>query len=103
MGVPVVTLAGRTHVSRVGVSFLTALNLCRLVAQTPGEYVDTAVSLAGSPDELATLRRSLRQMMSASPLLDAAGVTREFEEACRGMCSNSAPENRGQAVAGEQP
>ena len=35
MGVPVVTLAGNTHVSRVGVSLLTHVGLAEMIAQTP--------------------------------------------------------------------
>ena len=38
MGVPVVTLAGRTHASRVGVSLLSHAGLAEWVASTPGEF-----------------------------------------------------------------
>ena len=46
MGVPVVTLAGDRHASRVGVSILTSLGLTELVAHSPDEYVAIAVRLA---------------------------------------------------------
>jgi predicted O-linked N-acetylglucosamine transferase (SPINDLY family) len=83
MGLPVITLAGQTHVSRVGVSFLHAVGLDELIARTPEEYIHKAVQLAGNPQLLAELRHSLRLMISQSPLMDAAGVTRELEDAYR--------------------
>ena len=42
MGVPVVTLAGQTHVSRVGVSLLSTVGLPELIAQSAEEYVSIA-------------------------------------------------------------
>ncbi len=46
MGLPVVTLAGKSHVSRVGVSLLTNVGLPQFVAQSPADYVRIAVDLA---------------------------------------------------------
>ena len=39
MGVPVVTLAGKTHVSRVGTSLLSAVGLTALVTFSEAEYI----------------------------------------------------------------
>lgn len=85
MGVPVIALAGRTHVSRVGASILSALHLESLIAATAGEYVDIAVRLASAPGELAHLRAGMRERMLRSPLMDAPGFTRSLEEAYRWM------------------
>jgi protein O-GlcNAc transferase len=85
MGVPVIALAGRTHVSRVGASILSALDLESLIAATPGEYVDIAVRLASDPGELARLRAGMRERMMRSPLMDAPGFTRSLEDAYRWM------------------
>ena len=49
MGVPFITLAGRTHVERVGVSLLTRIGLEELVARDEEEYVALAVGLAARP------------------------------------------------------
>ena len=43
MGVPVVTLVGRTGVGRVGKSILSNLELPELVAKTPEQYARIAV------------------------------------------------------------
>jgi protein O-GlcNAc transferase len=85
MGVPVITLAGDTHASRVGVSLLSNMRLKELIADTHEEYIEIAVNLAKSPERLESLRRGLRDMMSKSPLTDAKRVTRELENCYRSM------------------
>jgi len=70
MGAPVITLAGKTHASRIGLSLLTNIGLPELVAGTPDEYVTIAVNLAGDLNKLQSLRRHLRDMMLHSPLTD---------------------------------
>ncbi len=88
MGVPVVTLAGEDHRGRVGVSQLTAVGLESLVAESVEAYVEKAVALATDADRLASLRAGLRDRMRASPLMDAAGFTRDFEGALRAIWSS---------------
>lgn len=78
MGVPVVTLAGRTHASRVSASLLTAIGHPELVTETPDDYVQCAVSLAQDDSSLARYRTTLRPDMAASPLRDEAGLARSF-------------------------
>jgi protein O-GlcNAc transferase len=85
MGVPVVTLAGRTHVSRVGVSLLSCVGLEELIAQSAEEYISIAARLAGDLARLAELRRVLRARMRASPLMDAPRFARDIETAYREM------------------
>ncbi|MDB5867315.1 MAG: domain/SEC-C motif domain protein [Betaproteobacteria bacterium] len=85
MGVPVVTLAGEAHMSRVGATLLGAAGLDDLVAQTPEAYVEAAVTLARDPARRCELRGSLRPRLEASPLLDHAGFTRKLEGAMRGV------------------
>jgi predicted O-linked N-acetylglucosamine transferase (SPINDLY family) len=53
MGVPVVTLAGRTHAGRVGMSLLGAAGLGDLVARDAGEYVRIAAGTGGRCGEAA--------------------------------------------------
>jgi predicted O-linked N-acetylglucosamine transferase (SPINDLY family) len=85
MGVPVITLAGNTHASRVGASLLSNIGLPNLIAQTPEEYVAKAVDLAHDLEKLQVLRRSLRDMIFHSPLTDAQTFTRNLEEVYRKM------------------
>lgn len=83
MGVPVITLAGDTHASRVGVSLMNAVGLPELVADKPQAFVEIAKRLADDRQGLADLRRSLRQRMEDSPLMDGAGLARAIETAYR--------------------
>ena len=85
MGVPVVTLAGKTHASRVGVSLLSNVGLEQLIAQTAEQYVQIAADLAKDVDALSKLRSALRSRLAASPLLDGSGLAREVEAAYRVM------------------
>lgn len=88
MGVPVITLAGRTHAGRVGVSQMTNLGMTDLVSQTPDEYVATAVRLASDMKHLGALRKELRPRMLASPLMDASRFTANLEQAYLAMWKN---------------
>jgi protein O-GlcNAc transferase len=85
MGVPVVTLAGRAHVSRVGLSYLHNAGLGDWVASTQDEYKEIALRQAGDLARLERTRRELRIALKKSPLLDAATYTRDLEDAFRWM------------------
>ncbi len=79
MGVPVLSLKGRTHTSRMGASILGAAGHPEWVATTDAEYVALAASLAGDSPELANWRRNARNELSRSQLLDEHGFSRDFE------------------------
>lgn len=85
MGTPVITLAGQTHASRVGVSLLTHAGHPEWVAASEDEYVAKAVELASQPERLAQLRVGLRDELRASPVMDGAGMARRIEAAYRTM------------------
>jgi predicted SAM-dependent methyltransferase len=81
MGVPVITLAGATHVSRVGASIMKRVGLEELVASDHAQYVDKALALSADLQRLAALRHGMRERMRTSPLMDAAGFARAMESA----------------------
>jgi predicted O-linked N-acetylglucosamine transferase (SPINDLY family) len=85
MGVPVITLTGKTAVSRGGSSILSNVGLPELIATTPRQYVGLATELAGNTARLAELRASLRERMLGSPLMDAPSFAAEVESAYRSM------------------
>ena len=88
MGVPVLTLAGDSIVSRQGVGLLTNAGLPEWIAADANDYIARAVSHANNQASLATLRSGLRQQVLASPIFDAQSFARCFEAALRGMWSN---------------
>ncbi|MEO5375317.1 MAG: tetratricopeptide repeat protein [Alphaproteobacteria bacterium] len=81
MGVPVITLTGASHVSRVGTSLLTRLGLGALIARTPSEYVSIAEMLAGDLELLSSLRGGLRSLFATSGMIDAGRFTTGVEAA----------------------
>jgi predicted O-linked N-acetylglucosamine transferase (SPINDLY family) len=85
MGVPVVSMAGRTHVSRVGASLLNNAGLPELIAGSAEEYVSIAADLAKDLPRLADLRRTMRERMRGSTLMDASRFARNVEAAYREM------------------
>jgi protein O-GlcNAc transferase len=85
MGVPVVSLAGRTHVSRVGVSLLSNAGLGELVAESPERYVRIATELAQDADRLSQMRLTMREKMRQSPLMDAKRYAGDIGNAFRQM------------------
>lgn len=84
-GVPVVSLVGRTHASRVGLSLLSTVGLADLAASTPEQFLAAAKALAADHNRLSTIRSSLRDTMRRSLLCDAPTFARRFESALRGM------------------
>jgi len=85
MGVPAVTLAGKSYASRLGASVLTNLGLTDLVASSSEEYVLKALRLAGNAARLKELRQTLRDRMANSALMNAAQFSRDLEDAYREM------------------
>jgi predicted O-linked N-acetylglucosamine transferase (SPINDLY family) len=79
MGVPVVTRVGPTVVGRAGWSQLSNMDLTDLAASTDEQFVTIAANLAADIPRLAELRRTLRQRMAGSPLMDAPRFARGVE------------------------
>jgi predicted O-linked N-acetylglucosamine transferase (SPINDLY family) len=114
MGVPVVTLVGQTHVSRMGLSILSTLGLTELIAHTEAEYLQLCLKLANDLTYLQELRQTMRERLRTSPLMDASSFTRHLETIYRQLwttwCANfkSQPEQSIQLAlkhhqAGELP
>ena len=85
MGVPVITLAGRTHASRVGVSLLTNAGLPELIAQDADDYVRIATQLAHDLPRLTELRATLRTCLENSTLTNAPRFALNVEATYREM------------------
>ncbi len=81
MGVPVITLAGHWHASRVGISILARGKMSALIATNLSDYIDKAITLANSPDLLREYRQTLRDSLVRHGLTDGARFTNELENA----------------------
>ncbi len=94
MGVPVVTMAGETFMSRQGLTFLGLLDLDDLIAADGDSYVAAAVRLAGDTGRLTDLRRGLRQQVEArllDPRSHVAELERGYDEMWRRHAAGEPP------------
>jgi predicted O-linked N-acetylglucosamine transferase (SPINDLY family) len=83
MGVPVITLVGKTAVGRGGLSILSNLDLPELIARSEDQYVQIAIDLANDLPRLGELRSTLRQRMEQSVLMDGPRFARNMESVYR--------------------
>jgi predicted O-linked N-acetylglucosamine transferase (SPINDLY family) len=83
MGVPVVTFAGHSHVSRVGAAILTHAGCDEWIANDAEGYVALAVRLAGQLGGMESVRLGLRDRLKKSALCDADRLARELERIYR--------------------
>lgn len=99
MGVPTVTLAGDTMISRQGASMLHCVGLEEWIAHSEADYVDIVKRMAMDCSKLAALRASLRVRALASPLFNAEGFAIDLQAALENMCRQG---GNGASAAGAQ-
>jgi predicted O-linked N-acetylglucosamine transferase (SPINDLY family) len=85
MGVPVLTQIGRTVVGRAGFSMLTNLQLPDFCAEDDDQFIELGRRWSSNLPALAEIRRTLRERMSSSPLMDAPLFAQNMEAAYREM------------------
>lgn len=81
MGVPVISLEGNRHAARVSASISRNLGIEELVGDNVDAYIAAARKLAMDGRKLASLRASLRNIMSGSHVMAAGKFTRNLETA----------------------
>jgi len=79
MGTPIVTRAGRTYISRMAASLLTAVGLPDLVTDSLASYEKLAVDIGRQPKRVASYKRYLAEHGRASPLFDLPQMVRDIE------------------------
>jgi protein O-GlcNAc transferase len=86
MGVPVVSMEGKTAVSRAAISQTSNLGMKEdWVGKTPQDFVSFAVKWANDLDRLSVLRSTLRQKMERSPLMDGPRFAKNMESIYRSV------------------
>jgi predicted O-linked N-acetylglucosamine transferase (SPINDLY family) len=81
MGLPLLTLAGRSFASRMAARMLHAIGADSGATDTLEAYVSTASALATDPDRYAAYRAHFTETAGAASLGDIDGFTRRFEAA----------------------
>jgi predicted O-linked N-acetylglucosamine transferase (SPINDLY family) len=85
MGVPVISLVGEHHMSRVGLTILTRFGMGFLATSTPQEYVIRATALAAKRETLAEMRAIMRRTIAGASLCNTNRFVRNVEAAYREM------------------
>jgi predicted O-linked N-acetylglucosamine transferase (SPINDLY family) len=79
LGVPVLTLSGRSFAARVCGSLVRAAGLPEMVCATPDEYVHRAIALAQEPTELARHRATLAAQRDRCDLFNMEKLVKRLE------------------------
>jgi len=85
MGVPVLTLSGRSFASRVCGSLVRAAGIPEMICATAEEYVDRAVGFGNDPASLQPLRQRLRTNRDSCTLFNTPLLVSRLEELYRQM------------------
>jgi len=95
MGLPVLTVPGKSFPARFCASIVAAAGIGELICATPEDYVQRAIALAADRKALAALRETLAQNRETCVLRDMPGLARRLEELFWQM--------QGEAERGETP
>ncbi len=81
MGVPILTLSGRTYISRMAGSLLTAVGLPDLITESLAEYEQRAIQLGREPQRVLSYRRYLAEHGRQSRLFDIPALVGHMDDA----------------------
>jgi len=81
MGLPVVTCAGDSFVSRMAGSLLTAIGAPELITYNLEDYYKLALELATNSNKLEGIRKKIITNRDTAPLFDSERFTRNLEKA----------------------
>ncbi|MDC1015744.1 tetratricopeptide repeat protein [Candidatus Thioglobus sp.] len=81
MGLPVITLQGKSFSSRMGASILKAINMPELIASNQNEYESMAIELATNSKKMKEVKEKLSNNIKTAPLFNTALFTKHLESA----------------------
>ena len=88
MGVPVISLRGKSHGARFTTSILSAADLPELIAKNSMDYVKKIVNLAKHKEFIAGYHKELRGHLLKSDLMNSKKYMRELENCYRAVWKN---------------
>jgi hypothetical protein len=95
MGLPVLTVPGKTFAARFCASIVAAAGIPEMICATPEEYVQRAIALHRDRKSLAAVKESLLRQRETSVLRDMNALAHRLEELFWQM--------QGEAERGETP
>jgi predicted O-linked N-acetylglucosamine transferase (SPINDLY family) len=81
MGLPIVTMLGKSFNSREAASILTSINLPELITNSLEEYEALAIELATNREKMQAIKDKLASNLTTAPLYDTPLFTRNLESA----------------------
>jgi len=85
VGLPIITLLGKSFASRVAASLLNSVGLANLIATTPKAYESLAIKLATNPNFLSDIKEKLVSNRSILPLYNTKLFAQHIEIAYQEM------------------
>jgi predicted O-linked N-acetylglucosamine transferase (SPINDLY family) len=85
MGVPVITLAGSSYVSRMSTAVLQGAGLNEWISASEEQYIALACAQADQLQALRSRRDQWRSQLQSSPLGNAADLMYHLEQAFSAM------------------
>jgi predicted O-linked N-acetylglucosamine transferase (SPINDLY family) len=85
MGLPVLTMPGRSFASRVCAGLVEAAGIGEMVCDSESAYVERAIAFGRDPSLLAPIRARLREGRDTSLLFDTPRLVRALEDLYAGM------------------
>lgn len=80
MGTPILTLSGRSYISRMAGSLLNAVGLPELATNSVQEYERMAIQIGRQPARALSYKRYLAEFGRTSPLFDMEALVRDMEQ-----------------------
>ena len=80
MGIPIVTLIGKSFASRVSASILNQVNMSQLVVNNIEDFEKVAIELATKKDKLKDTKDEMKKNIQDSKLFDSLTFTKDLEK-----------------------
>ncbi|MDA7438253.1 tetratricopeptide repeat protein, partial [Candidatus Pseudothioglobus singularis] len=81
MGLPMLTMKGKSYQARMGASIVNAANLPELITHSQEEYESLSIELATNPDKLKVIKEKLARNLATAPLYDTKSFAKNIESA----------------------
>ena len=88
MGIPVLTLKGKSFASRVATSLLTSMNLSELITENLKNYEEKAVKISNNPDKLIQLKNKILENKKNSNVFKPSVYTNNIEKGYKKIYQN---------------
>ena len=79
MEVPILTLAGKSFVSRVAMSLLKNLGLSEMITYNINDYIDLAIEIGSDNDKFNSIKNKLKKLKTSSNIFNSLKYTQNLE------------------------